>query len=823
MPAPLGTARVAARRRRVAPLASITAYLPEARDGWDWYVELARALDRGPLRRCGRAGRRARRPHGPSPRLRSRRRPRCSRRRARRPANDTVAGWRPRRRATISMSALSVDRRRGRRASAASGAIDPRGARASSPSARRRRSRSTAISTSDSSSGGVTGSRSRTSTGIRSGAGTLEGPPAKDVASLVQSLDHVGRIVERRRGVSRGRRGSADASEPACGRIADELARLDASSLFDEELLRPLRVAQELHEFVYAATLPAAMAVRPRPSARGAPERARVKRLARGARASGRRAGPVAPLPGALRDRGDRGRARRERHTAARLALLGRRRARPGRAPRLRRRRTCAPHERRPTGTAPRDGRPRRGHGRRASRPRLRPSRRVRGGDRRGRGGARRIAPGRARMGWRARRTRHRGLRAGRARRERLPGSAPGRAARPRGRRRRPHRGGRQTGTDALAMCLVAAFLVHWQFATLFAGLLVVLTLAASLRRSRAGGDPSWTRHPAGSPPPSGPAPVSGSSLLVGAPGTPRLPTEFARGLSGDRGQAPLYRLPATVLAAGAGVASLLAPGNAPVRRRAGWLLGAWALLPAGAALLYAAGSAVPVQRTLSFALAIPLLGGLGAIAAVRWLRAGPEPSPGSSRPCSWSRRCSRPCPSVGMSGAPAGRGATAVGWRRCTRCRGTSPGASSPAVIVVDSAAADIRSTAEFGTIPVLRRVRAELPAAQALRTTVYLGDPDLLAVGRPTLRPDVPGFDDLSREIWSAVRPLLDQDPAVVILRSHFAGFGRGAATSTPAGPRTVGWRWSRVRPRPPRRRRRPHGPPRRRSLRGGRRRSQ
>jgi hypothetical protein len=331
-------------------------------------------------------------------------------------------------------------------------------------------------------------------------------------------------------------------------------------------------------------------------------------------------------------------------------------------------------------------------------------------------------------------------------------------------------------GRTLSATCLVAAFLVHWQFATLFAGLLVLLALvclpaSVASRRGSSFVDSASGRIATAVGAGAGLGIVA---LLVGAAGTPRLPTEFARGRSGGRGQAPLYRLPAAVLAAGAGVASLLAPGNTPVRRRAGWLLGAWALIPAGAALLYAAGLAVPVQRTLSFALAIPLLGGLGAIAAVRWLRA--------------------------RAGTVAGIAAAALvvaallaslsfGWDVWRSRRPWSDGrrlaevhtlsrylaaASGPAVIVVDSAATDIRATAEFGTISVLRRVRAELPAAQALRTTVYLGDPDLLAVGRPTFRPDVPGYDDLSREIWSAARPLLDQDPVVVILRSHFAGFG-------------------------------------------------
>ena len=69
----------------------------------------------------------------------------------------------------------------------------------------------------------------------------------------MQSLDHVGRIVERRRGVSLGA-WIADASEQCLRSYRDELALRDAASLFDEELLRPLRVAQELHEFVYSAT-----------------------------------------------------------------------------------------------------------------------------------------------------------------------------------------------------------------------------------------------------------------------------------------------------------------------------------------------------------------------------------------------------------------------------------------------------------------------------------------------------------------------------------------------------------------------------------------
>ncbi len=106
------------------------------------------------------------------------------------------------------------------------------------------------------------------------GPGTIAGPPARDVASLVQSLDHVGRIVERRRG------GSVagwirDASDACLHAYRGELADLGSSALFDDRLLRPLRVAQELHELVYA--------VRYLPGWRYVPERALPALLAESA------------------------------------------------------------------------------------------------------------------------------------------------------------------------------------------------------------------------------------------------------------------------------------------------------------------------------------------------------------------------------------------------------------------------------------------------------------------------------------------------------------------------------------------------------------
>jgi hypothetical protein len=347
-------------------------------------------------------------------------------------------------------------------------------------------------------------------------------------------------------------------------------------------------------------------------------------------------------------------------------------------------------------------------------------------------------------------------------------------------------------GRALCAGCLVAAFLVHWQFAALFVGLLVLLVLAClpeSLGGRREEG--SFLDTPSGRV---GVAVGAGVglgivALFAGTPGAPRPATGLVRGTSADRQQARLYRLPAVAAAAALGAISLVVPRGQPGRRRAAWLLLPWALLPAVAALLYAAGRTVPVQRTLSFALAIPLLGGLGAVGAIVWLRDRSGRLAGAA---------------AAILAAAALLSSVSIGW---DVWRSRAPWsddqrlaefhtlaaylaeAGGPAVIVVDDIPqGSSRPNGEFGTVPVLRRIRAELPPTLALRTTVYLGDPDLLAQGRPTLRPGVPGFDEVSRETWRAVSPLLADDPTIVIMRSSFNGFGE--AVRDHPGWMTTGW---------------------------------
>jgi maltokinase len=83
---------------------------------------------------------------------------------------------------------------------------------------------------------------------------SLPGAPTRDVAAMARAIDHVGRIVTRRRPgrapdvsrwAARARAAFLDAYRVGLG--------ANASVLFDERLLHPFEVVQECHEYVYAA------------------------------------------------------------------------------------------------------------------------------------------------------------------------------------------------------------------------------------------------------------------------------------------------------------------------------------------------------------------------------------------------------------------------------------------------------------------------------------------------------------------------------------------------------------------------------------------
>jgi maltokinase len=249
MPAPLGN--VGWRHEGgVAPLASMAAYLPDARDGWEWYVELVeRSIEDTSVDAVAPAaalGALTARLHAclatptevlPAPSAVAR--------------NETVARWRRDAERDLEIAVTTIDGEEGERLRHAERSI--RAELGDLPV----RPTTTIPIHGDLHVGQFLRWRDGLAVsdldGNPLGSGALDGPPARDVASLVQSLDHVGRIVDRRCGVS-VQAWIAQASEVCVRSYRDELAVRGAASLWDGELLRPLRVAQELHEFVYSAT-----------------------------------------------------------------------------------------------------------------------------------------------------------------------------------------------------------------------------------------------------------------------------------------------------------------------------------------------------------------------------------------------------------------------------------------------------------------------------------------------------------------------------------------------------------------------------------------
>jgi maltokinase len=80
-------------------------------------------------------------------------------------------------------------------------------------------------------------------------------PLAVDVASLVQSIDHAGRVAQRRRPAATGALDAliAECAQATVAAHAERLRAGDRLHLFDDRLFGGLRAAQELHELVYSA------------------------------------------------------------------------------------------------------------------------------------------------------------------------------------------------------------------------------------------------------------------------------------------------------------------------------------------------------------------------------------------------------------------------------------------------------------------------------------------------------------------------------------------------------------------------------------------
>ncbi|MEX0754047.1 MAG: hypothetical protein WD556_02875 [Actinomycetota bacterium] len=319
---------------------------------------------------------------------------------------------------------------------------------------------------------------------------------------------------------------------------------------------------------------------------------------------------------------------------------------------------------------------------------------------------------------------------------------------------------------------LGGAVLFHWMFAMLFAGLLALLwigLLPSSLRSRSAGTGALGT--PAGRL-----AAILGGAALVGGAGLVAAPNALTLSSGPPRSEVldKLGRLlpvgafvPAGIMAA---VGGWFLEGTS--RRRWGRvLLVLWTASAVVAGIAVVLGVRVPAHRIAAFALGFPVLVaagvvGLGRLGACRF---------GSSR-----RRGLGVAAAVVM--VAAGMALTAASWSarppfvnavRLAQVEeiarivdGVEPG--TPVVVV-----ADAPSLPGYGATPAIRRIRAVLDPSRVGDVHAFLGEPDDLLAGRPTVRIGDPAFTKASRELWAATGPAIAAAPVIVLSRLYYKDF--------------------------------------------------
>jgi hypothetical protein len=331
---------------------------------------------------------------------------------------------------------------------------------------------------------------------------------------------------------------------------------------------------------------------------------------------------------------------------------------------------------------------------------------------------------------------------------------------------------GRPAAAGAVAL-LVTGLLVHWLFALLVAALLgaVALLLLPRSLRARASGTPLAQTGSGRLAVILGSSGVLGAaalaSLAAGQPRSPKLPGEsFSLKLSRD---VPRYGLPA--LAPGTALGAAVGVRTSPSRPRTMVaLIVLWAATAAVAVGLLLLGAPVPAHRFLAFAMGMPLLFAVAIAGVVGLLRSRAGP--------------------VGLvAGVMAAlamlAGSTIVAFRGWDEAKpwmlrtevvqaataGTyleRIGGDRPVVFVVNQRGSPLSTTSLAFHV-----IRSGLPAGVIPRTFVYLGDPERLLRGDPTLDPQIPSFDKASQTHFAAVRPLLAQRPVVLVLQAFHHGY--------------------------------------------------
>jgi hypothetical protein len=326
-------------------------------------------------------------------------------------------------------------------------------------------------------------------------------------------------------------------------------------------------------------------------------------------------------------------------------------------------------------------------------------------------------------------------------------------------------------------LLLTGATLIHWNFVVVFGGILLVLALVLvkeSLADRRAGA--TVLRTPSGR---LGAILVGSAALGVGAillaPGGPQSPPP-SRGLFLKRLHAilPAYELPIAAPVAAAGATALWRPEQDAARsahrarRRGLWFALAWLGSAGAAAVLLYAGQAVAAHRIIGFAFALPLL----MAAAIVWV----------SRAAWRSRRTLIRAGGVMVLVAALAAGAFAT-QRLWFRTHASMParafGQASTAGVYLERYASGRQTVVVLDGSPsfvplAVRVFRASITPDHISTLLPYLGDPDRLLAGQPTIRTD-DRFNKASQVNWAKLEPLLGTDPVILMVQAFDRNFAQ------------------------------------------------
>ncbi|MBI4259523.1 MAG: hypothetical protein HY658_03055 [Actinobacteria bacterium] len=344
---------------------------------------------------------------------------------------------------------------------------------------------------------------------------------------------------------------------------------------------------------------------------------------------------------------------------------------------------------------------------------------------------------------------------------------------------------GRGGAADAVAggLLLAAAAALHWASYGMF---LVVLGLTLAWRWRGFSG-----RRPSGQPlrrtPQGRLLALAGGSLLAGAavyavlgtvPDPPVIHAgEFSKKLADTVDRLDLVLLPLALVGL---LAERRRPGlpGRPGERFAVDLLSVWLALVLAAVLLQVAGVPVPAHRALAFAIPLPILAVLGALALGRAV-AGRLPGALAGEGRAGSLAVGAVAVVLLGIGAYQAQ-ATWLGVRPAFEVRKAQDGAAvaayldaagvpadRPVVVVVH----DRGPNPDFVVPLMAHTLRTQLPPERIAHTYLYVGDPETFLERRPDVERSEGSelIDGVSWRFFRDVRPLYDRDPIAVVTQAY------------------------------------------------------